>query len=193
MYFCLLFILHELLLFLAYKKERKKERRKKERRKKERKKEERKKERKKKEKEERKKERHPKYKSFVWNHWEKRYTLLYNFFKSKWHMEARQKYPTVSTSDYEITSIKVWFLPLISLSFQSLTWPYSVNIKDIAVTFWQNVLYHMKGDLLYKSANHKKITSWVFTESVTYVQIENSYFKCYIFFNWINLIIVYVH
>ncbi len=33
----------------------------------------------------------------------------------------------VSKSNYEITSIKIGFQPLISLLFQSLTWPYSVN------------------------------------------------------------------
>ncbi len=54
----------------------------------------------------------------------------------------------VSKSNYEITSIKVWFQPLISLWFQSLTWPYSVNIKDIKVTFSQSVLYLMKGDFM---------------------------------------------
>ncbi len=32
------------------------------------------------------------YKSFVWNYWEKLYPLLYEFFKSKWHMKVRQKY-----------------------------------------------------------------------------------------------------
>ncbi len=42
----------------------------------------------------------------------------------------------VSQSYYEITSIKMLFQPFISLSFQSLTWPY----------FSQNVLYHMKDD-----------------------------------------------
>ncbi len=33
----------------------------------------------------------------------------------------------VSKSNYEITSIKVLFLPSISLYFQFLPWPYSVN------------------------------------------------------------------
>ncbi len=42
----------------------------------------------------------------------------------------------VSQSNYELTSIKIIFQPFISLSFQSLTWPY----------FSQNVLYHMKDD-----------------------------------------------
>ncbi len=54
----------------------------------------------------------------------------------------------VSKLNYEITSIKVKFLPSISLSFQYLTWSYSVNIKDIKITFSQNVLYHLKDDFL---------------------------------------------
>ncbi len=53
----------------------------------------------------------------------------------------------VSKNNYEITSIKVWFKPFISLWFQSLTWPYSANIKDIKVTF-HSVLYFMKGDFM---------------------------------------------
>ncbi len=70
----------------------------------------------------------------------------------------------VSKSNYEIASIKVWFLPLISLSFKSLTWPYSVNINDIKVTFSQNVFYHMKNVFFFvETANHKKMTSWSFT------------------------------
>ncbi len=61
----------------------------------------------------------------------------------------------VSKYKYEITSIKVWFLPLISLSFQSSTWPYSVNIKDIKVTSSQNVLYHMKDDFFVVEKSQK--------------------------------------
>ncbi len=63
----------------------------------------------------------------------------------------------VSKSNYEKTSIKIWF--------QSLTWPYSVNIKDIKVKFSQNVLYHMKDDFVCRK---QQITnndfSWVFRE-----------------------------
>ncbi len=40
-------------------------------------------------------------------------------------------------SNYEITRIKVWFQPLISLWVQSLTCPYSVSIKDIKVTLYR--------------------------------------------------------
>ncbi len=36
----------------------------------------------------------------------------------------------VKKSNSDITSIKLWLQALISLWFQYLTWPYSVNIKD---------------------------------------------------------------
>ncbi len=64
----------------------------------------------------------------------------------------------VSKSNYEKTSIKIWF--------QSLTWPYSVNIKDIKVKFSQNVLYHMKDDFFFveNSKSQNNDFSWVFRE-----------------------------
>ncbi len=70
----------------------------------------------------------------------------------------------VSESNYEITSIKVRFLPLISLQFQSLTWPYLVNIKDIKVTISKSVLFHMKDDFFEENSKS------VFTERVTYIE-----------------------
>ncbi len=69
----------------------------------------------------------------------------------------------VSKSNYEITSIKVVFQPLISLWFQSFTWPYSVNIEDIKVIFSQNVLYE-EWFYVENSNLQKKYLSWVFTE-----------------------------
>ncbi len=79
----------------------------------------------------------------------------------------------VSKYNNEI-SIKVWFLPLISLQCQSLIWLYSVNIKDIKVTFSQNVLYHMKHDFCRKQQITKYDLSWVFTERVTYIYHNRS-------------------
>ncbi len=85
----------------------------------------------------------------------------------------------ISKSNYEITSIKIWFLPLISLYFQSLTWPYSVNIKDIKVTFSQNVPWHMKEDFFVENSKlQKNDFSWVLIERVTHPNnnTKNLYF-----------------
>ncbi len=49
----------------------------------------------------------------------------------------------VSKSNYEKTSIKVWFLRLISKFDMTL-----LNIKDTKAKFSQKVLYHMKDDVL---------------------------------------------
>ncbi len=47
----------------------------------------------------------------------------------------------------------------LSLHFTSLTWPYSVNIKDIKVTFSQNVLYTIwRMIFCWKQQITKKIT-----------------------------------
>ncbi len=78
----------------------------------------------------------------------------------------------VSKSNYEKTSINIWFLTLIPLYFQTLICPYSVNIKDIKVTFSQNVLYHGEGwYFVEKKANHKKMTLAGFSQKGSYIYI----------------------
>ncbi len=69
---------------------------------------------------------------------------------SRWHILLKcdplcEIQAKVSKSNYEITSIKVWFQLLISLWFQSLTLSRSVNNKDIKVTFSQNGLLSYEG------------------------------------------------
>ncbi len=72
-------------------------------------------------------------------------------------------------SNSEITSIKVWLQTFISLWFQSLTWPYSVNIKDAKNIFSSNVLYNMYDDFMQKNVNFEKMhLAGFFTERVTY-------------------------
>ncbi len=81
----------------------------------------------------------------------------------------------VSKYNNEITNIKVWFLPLISLQCQSLIWLYSVNIKDIKVTFLHNVLYLMNDDFFCRKQQITKYDlSWVFTERVIYIYHNRS-------------------
>ncbi len=56
----------------------------------------------------------------------------------------------VKQSNSEITSIKILLQALISLWFQSLTWPYSVNIKYTKNIISQNVLYNMLDEFMQK-------------------------------------------
>ncbi len=57
-------------------------------------------------------------------------------------------------------ALKFDFPPLISLLLQTLTWPYSVNIKDIKVQFPQNVLYRMNRDVFcFCFCRNKQITN----------------------------------
>ncbi len=58
------------------------------------------------------------------------------------------QWPSLWNPGYWDNCIKVWFQLFISLWFQSLTWYFSVKIKDINVTFSQNVLYLMKDDFM---------------------------------------------
>ncbi len=76
----------------------------------------------------------------------------------------------VSKSNSEITSIKVWLQTFISLWFQFLTWPYSVNIKDTKNIFSQNVQYLQYVEWFYaENSKSKKMTLAVFSQRVTYM------------------------
>ncbi len=56
-----------------------------------------------------------------------------------------------------------------------MTLLFLVNIKDIKVTFSQNVLYHMEDDLFCKKQQiTKKLFSWVLTERATYFEQEGA-------------------
>ncbi len=66
-----------------------------------------------------------------------------------------------------------------------LTWPYSVNIKDIKVKFTQYVLFHMKNDFFFFTKND---FSWVFTERVTNTHTYNIHLHVYAFIVYNNLI-----
>ncbi len=68
----------------------------------------------------------------------------------------------VSKSNYEITTINF-----------TMIMPYSVNIKDIKVTFLQNVLYLIKDGFMQKTVNRQKMTLAVFSQAGSEI-IENS-------------------
>ncbi len=93
----------------------------------------------------------------------------------------------VSKPNYEKTSIKVWFLPLISLWFQSLTLPYSVNIKDIKVKFTQYVLFHIKYDFCRKKTNYKKMTLSGFSQRGSQILTQTIYILHVLYINIFNI------
>ncbi len=71
--------------------------------------------------------------------------------------------------------IKVWFLPLISLSFQTLTRPYSVNIKIYKGFIFRECSLPYEW-WLEKSKSQKNDFSWVFTERVTIINTNYEYY-----------------
>ncbi len=55
-----------------------------------------------------------------------------------------------------------------------MTLLFLVNIKDIKVTFSQNVLYHMEDDFCTKQQITKNYFSWVLSERATYFEQEGA-------------------
>ncbi len=127
-------------------------------------------------------------------------TKLRYFFKSRswrhvyhpWAKIVISQTPNIYIYIYiyiymNLSSIKLWLQALISLWFQSLTWPYSVNFKDTKNIFSQNVLYNMWIYFLQKMVNlKKKYFGWVFTERVTYMCeciYENKLINTFMYFN----------
>ncbi len=74
----------------------------------------------------------------------------------------------VLKSNNEI-SIKIWFLPLKSLSFQSFIWSYSVNINDIKCKMFTECPLPYEGWFFGRKQQitKRKYFSLVFTERVT--------------------------
>ncbi len=82
-------------------------------------------------------------------------------------------WPSVKTrlkSNSEITSIKVWLQALISLWFQFLTWPYSVNFKDTKTIFTECSLQHL-GWFLAENSKSQKMTLAGFSQRGSHIII----------------------